>query len=302
MKILVTGGSNGMGKGVALALAARDDPRHEVIILCRSRERGEAAVEEISDITTNPQVSMVQCDLARLDDVRDAIEEIRSRHATLDGVYINAGLGYAAGRVETEDGMDPHFQVNYLSQFMLTLNLLDLLEKSEHGGRVVFNVNQGGKIHWDDLQLETKWGYEAGIMQGMAAKRMFYLRLHRLLAGRAGPTVSCYGFRIPKTVWTHQLNIIPFPMKAMATLMKLFGQFITIEECGEIIAPLFCEPRAESLERSGKLMTSKNEVFVELEDEPSALDRGSQHRLWEISLELCGDEQTARIAERYSSV
>ena len=74
---------------------------------------------------------MVLCDLTKLSDVRKAIEEIHSQHETLDGLFVNAGLGYAAKRVETEDGMDPHFQVNYLSQFMLTLNLLDLLEKSE---------------------------------------------------------------------------------------------------------------------------------------------------------------------------
>ncbi len=301
MKVLVTGGSNGMGKGVALALAQRDDQRHEVIILCRSEQRGEATVEEISNITTNRQISTVLCDLAKLGDVRAAVEEIRGRHDTLDGVYINAGLGYAAGRVETEDGMDPHFQVNYLSQFVLTLNLLDLLEKSDHGGRVVFNVNEGGEILWDDLQMEKKWGYEAGVMQGMAAKRMFYLRLHRLLAERAGAKVSCYGFRIPKTVWTNQLNIIPLPMKAMATLLKLFGQFITIEECGEIISPLFCESRSASSKKSGKLMTWKKGDFVELEEEQAALDQGSQDRLWETSLELSGDEQTARIAESLTS-
>jgi NAD(P)-dependent dehydrogenase (short-subunit alcohol dehydrogenase family) len=62
------------------------------------------------------------------------IKGFHSKHEFLDGIYINAGLGYAPKREVTEDGLDPHFQVNYLSQFMLTLNLLDLLEKSENGG------------------------------------------------------------------------------------------------------------------------------------------------------------------------
>ena len=156
MKVLVTGGTNGMGKGVAKVLAGIDGKIHEVIILSRSKERGEATLNELVDATSNDKISVVLCDLTKLSDVHDAIREICSQHESLDAVFINAGLGYAPERIETEDGMDSHFQVNYLSQFMLTLNLLDLLEKSEHGGRVVFNVTESGEINWDDIQMKNK--------------------------------------------------------------------------------------------------------------------------------------------------
>ena len=112
MKVLITGGTNGMGKGVAQILADIDDQTHEIIILCRSKERGEATIREIESVTKNNKISMVLCDLTKLSDVRTAIKEIHSQHAFLDGIFINAGLGYAPKRVETEDGMDPHFQVN----------------------------------------------------------------------------------------------------------------------------------------------------------------------------------------------
>lgn len=48
MKVLVTGGTNGVGKGVARALAAGGA---EVIILGRSAERGESTVREIHNDT-----------------------------------------------------------------------------------------------------------------------------------------------------------------------------------------------------------------------------------------------------------
>jgi len=120
MKVLVTGGTNGMGKGVAKVLAGIDNQNHEIILLGRSKELGEAAIREIESSTMNKKISFVLCDLTRLRDVRNAISEIQSKHKFLDCIFINAGLGYAAKRVETEDGMDSHFQVNYLSQFMLT--------------------------------------------------------------------------------------------------------------------------------------------------------------------------------------
>ena len=51
-------------------------------------------------------------------------------------------------------------------------------------------------------------------------------------------------------------------MKAMATVMKFFGTFISIEECGKIMAPLFPENQEESLKRSGKFITWKKNSFI----------------------------------------
>lgn len=298
MKVLITGGTNGMGKGVAQILAGIDDQAHEIIILCRSKERGEATVQEIESSTGNNKISMIMCDLTKLSDVRNAIKEIRGHHEFLDGVFINAGLGYAAKRVETEDGMDSHFQVNYLSQFMLVLNLLDLLEKSENGGRIVFNVTETGEIFWDDIQMKNKWNYEDAIHQAMVAKRMFSERMHNLLKERGNLNVSFIGFQIHKTVWTNQINIIPFLMKSMATMMKLFGAFISMEECGKVMAPLFTESREESLKKSGKFITWKNGAFVEMKHDEHAADQKLQERLWIVSLDLCNDEETVQIAEK----
>ena len=146
MRILVTGGTNGMGmgkgKGKALALALAAQDGNEVVVLCRSRERGESLAAELNALPSSSTVSVVACDLTRLADVGAALAEIRTRHTALDGVFVNAGLGYAAERVVTEDGLDSHFQVNYLAHFMLTLGLLELLERSERGARVVFQRHQ----------------------------------------------------------------------------------------------------------------------------------------------------------------
>jgi len=298
MKALVTGGTNGMGKGLAKILAGSDNQTHEIIILCRSKELGEATVKEFEVTTKNKNASYVLCDLTKLSDVRNVINEIHRQHTYLDSIFINAGLGYAAKRVETEDGMDPHFQVNYLSQFMLTLNLLDLLEKSEHGGRVIFNVTEGGEILWDDMQMKKKWDYEKGIRQAMVAKRMFYARLHNLYSKTNGTQLAFYGFQIPKTVWTNQINIIPFVMKNMARIMKFFGTFISIEECGIIMSPLFTEKQEESLKKSGKLITWRKSKFIELDQDEADFDKRMQDKLWQISLDLCKDEKTTQLADK----
>jgi hypothetical protein len=296
MKILITGGTNGMGKGVTKVLAEIDNQVHEIIILCRSKELGEATIRELENSTGNNKISIILCDLAKLTDVRTAIDEIQKNHTFLDCIFINAGLGYASSRVETEDGMDSHFQVNYISQFMLTLNLLNLLENSENGGRVIFNVTRGGEIFWDDIQMKKNWEFENGIHQAMVAKRMFLVKLHDFYKNIEGKKVSFIGFEISKTVWSNQINIIPFFMKTMATIMKFFGTFISIEECGKIMAPLFTENKKESLKRSGKLITWKKNEFLDLNEEKVVLNKETQDRLWKISMELCKDEKTSKIA------
>jgi hypothetical protein len=184
---------------------------------------------------------------------------------------------------------------------MLTLNLLDLLEVSAHGGRVVFNATAFGELDWDDLQLKGRWTFTSGVGLGMVAKHMFYLRLQELYARRGGAQVSCFGFLIPKTVWSNQLNIIPFPMKAMATVMKWFGQFISIDECGAIMAPLFLEGAESSLSKSGRFLTWKRGAFIDAGKNPASPAPADWQRLWNISLDLCGDEQTARCAARLAS-
>ena len=138
---------------------------------------------------------------------------------------------------------------------------------------------------------------EDGIHQSMVAKRMFSERLHNLYKHRQAK-VSFIGFQIDKIVWTNQINIIPFFMKFMASLMKLFGTFISIEECGQIMAPLFTENREESMKRSGKFITWKKGAFVEMPHDDYAADPKLQERLWKVSLDLCNDQETIRIAEQ----
>ncbi|WP_372932661.1 SDR family NAD(P)-dependent oxidoreductase [Mariniphaga sediminis] len=301
MKVLITGGTNGMGKGVAKVLADADNQAHEIVILCRSKELGEALIKELNDETSNNKISIILCDLTKFSDVKRAIIEMYEKHEFLDGIFINAGLGYAAKRIETEDGFDAHFQVNYLSQFMLTLNLLDLLKKSKKGGRVIFNVTRRGEIFWDDMQMEKKWSYERGIHQAMVAKRMLLVKLHRMFREIEDSKISFIGFEISKTVWSNQINIIPGYMRIMVTLMKFFGTFISIEECGRIMKPLFVESQQDSLKRSGTFITWKKNQFMDIKEDLAVLNKEMQDKLWKISLELCADEKTNQIAESFQN-
>jgi len=87
----------------------------------------------------------------------------------------------------------------------------------------------------------------------------------------------------------------------MATIMKFFGTFISIEKCGMIMAPLFTEIREENLKKSGKFVTWKNNEFVGMKEEETAFSQEIQEKLWKISLELCNDETTVKISDSLQS-
>jgi ribosomal protein L31E len=130
---------------------------------------------------------------------------------------------------------------------------------------------------------------------------MFFVKLHDLYKNVKDPKVSFIGFEISKTVWSNQINIIPVSMKIMATIMKYFGTFISIEKCGMIMAPLFTENQEESLKKSGKFVTWKNNEFKGMKEEETVFNQKMQERLWEIGLELCRDEKTTKIANSLQS-
>ena len=90
-RCLVTGANSGIGFETALALA---DLGAEVVLLCRSRERGEAAATRIREQTGNRRVTVEELDVSRLAAVRDG----RGATRAAAGRRARAQRGRAAGR------------------------------------------------------------------------------------------------------------------------------------------------------------------------------------------------------------
>ena len=153
--VLITGGTSGIGRAAATALAAMGA---EVVVTGRSEERGEAAVEEIRGTSGNERVSLVLADLAVQAEVRELAEEFRGRHERLDVLVNNAGL-IQSRRTETPDGLELTLAVNHLAPFLLTNLLLDLLKKSAPSRVITVSseARRGASINFDDLQSARRY-------------------------------------------------------------------------------------------------------------------------------------------------
>ncbi len=122
--VLITGGTSGIGKAAATALAAMGA---EVVVTGRSRERGETAVEEIRRGSGNEGVSHLFADLSVQAEVRRLAEEFGRSHDRLDVLVNNAGV-ILSRRTETPDGIETTLAINHLAPFLLTNLLLEMLK------------------------------------------------------------------------------------------------------------------------------------------------------------------------------
>ena len=147
---LITGATSGIGKATAMGLA---NMGASVVMVGRDRGRGEAALTEIKEKSTNASVDLMLADLSSQQEIRRLADEFKEAYPRLDVLINNAGL-FRSKRITTADGLEMTFAVNHLAYFLLTKLLLDVL-KASASSRIV-NVSSGdhsnGTIDFDDLQ------------------------------------------------------------------------------------------------------------------------------------------------------
>jgi retinol dehydrogenase 12 len=203
---VVTGANTGIGKVVARKLAERGA---SVTIACRSREKGRAAVDEIT-AATNGNVDLVPLDLADLDSVRTCAAELLARDTPLYGLVNNAGL---VTRGTSKQGFELIFGVNHLGHFLLTNQLLPRITQAPHS--LIINVAssshfQAKRIDWDALHRSTKT--LVGLREYEVSKLANVLFTQELAKKLAGTTTTTYAV-CPGTVASEVWRRIPQPFR-----------------------------------------------------------------------------------------
>ncbi len=182
----ITGGNSGIGLEAAKMLAAAGG---DIIIGCRNTDKGAAALTDLGAIAKGAY-SQVQLDLASLDSVRRATEDVKSRTGKLDGLINNAGI-MQTPQQQTADGFEMQLGTNHLGHFLLGGLLFDLVAAAK--GRVVVVsslAHKYGVIHFDDLMLVKNYDPTKAYTQSKLANLMFALELDRRLKAVSSP-VSC---------------------------------------------------------------------------------------------------------------
>ena len=126
---IVTGGSAGIGRAMAEAIAAAG---LTVGIVARDAGRGEEARSAIAAASGNERVELFIGDLSDLASVRRLATTLAEAHPAID-VLVHCAAVYTAHRAVTADGLETMFATNVAGPFLLTDLLLDQLRAGRRG-------------------------------------------------------------------------------------------------------------------------------------------------------------------------
>ncbi|XP_028162840.1 WW domain-containing oxidoreductase-like isoform X2 [Ostrinia furnacalis] len=143
---LITGANSGVGLEMTRCMSARNC---SVLMACRNAY----AANVVRNSSDKPHLlHFYETNLASLKSVKKTSDEILSRNQNIDIVILNAGV-FGLPWTLTDDGLETTFQVNYLSQYYLLMNIEKILAPN---ARVVFVSSESHRnIKWSMENILT---------------------------------------------------------------------------------------------------------------------------------------------------
>jgi NAD(P)-dependent dehydrogenase (short-subunit alcohol dehydrogenase family) len=164
--VVVTGGTDGIGRGLAESRLRRGDT---VVIVGRDRDKGAAFLAHARESGVADRASFIRADLSLLAENRRVLAMVLDAFPVIDALVFCA-RHYRSDRAETVEGIEETFAHFYLSRHLLGHGLAPALIRSERP--VVVNVAGPGAgldlVRWDDLQFRS--GYHGGAALGQGGK------------------------------------------------------------------------------------------------------------------------------------
>ena len=211
-QILITGANTGIGRATAYDLARRGAT---VTIACRSRERGQEAVDQLRAETKNPLIELLPLDLGAFGSVRLAAETLLKKERPLHILINNAGV--AGHRGQTDDGFEIQFGVNHLGHFLLTALLWKRLVASAPARVVTVSSKahyDAKEIRWDRLTEPTRT--RMGLKEYQVSKLANVLFSAELARRSPHPEVRTYSLH-PGVVASDIWRRVPWPIRPLMT-------------------------------------------------------------------------------------
>jgi NAD(P)-dependent dehydrogenase (short-subunit alcohol dehydrogenase family) len=267
---LVTGANSGIGKATALGLAKRGAT---VVMVCRNRDRGEAARADIVKQSGSTTVDLYIADLASQSVIRQLADVVKVAYPRLHVLINNAGLNLSR-RTLTVDGVETTFAVNHLAPFLLSQLLFDAL-KAAAPARII-NITSGllQPIAFDDLRRNKPYRALEVYAQSKMANVLFTYALAQRIEG-SGVTVNCV---TPGLVRTNLGRDLRGLFRLFLSVMRPFMQ--TPEQAADALLYLASSPDLDGV--SGKCFAGKKETARS----SAAYDVAAAEQLWHISEQL----------------
>ena len=277
-RAIVTGANSGLG-----LITARELARHgaAVVLACRDRARGEAALADVLASAPGADVALAQLDVGSLDSIRALAAAEPER--PLDLLVNNAGV-MASPRRETVDGFELQLGTNHLGHFALTGLLLPRLQRAA-APRVVTvasSAHRMGRIDFDDLMGRRRYRRWGAYGQSKLANLLFMLELDRRARTAGSPLKSVAAH--PGYAATNLQSAAPplLDRLVMGVLNRVVAQSAEQGALPLLYAATFPDlPGAAYVGPAGRREARGDPQLVSMSER--AQDPETARRLWEVS-------------------
>lgn len=274
---LVTGGTAGIGRAVAVRLARGGD---RVLFTGRDSARGAEVVEALHRVGPDANHMFLPADLSLLANTAQLADAVAQQTNRVDAVVFCAGV-LSLVPEWTSEGWERSFVLNYLTRYLLARRLLPALRRAPYG-RLVLVANAGKYRDCLDLEdLQHRRG-KAGI--AVAGRTQFANDLLAVeLASRLRGTqveVTCVYPGVVATDVFRNARGLPWIMRASAQLVQ---RLVAIPPDAAAHTPAVLAQDPEAVATGGRFYGPGMKV----RDIPArALRPGRRDALWEASEDL----------------
>lgn len=282
---IVTGANNGIGFESAKEFARKGA---EVILACRSVEKGESAAAAIHAEIANAKLKPMVLELSSLKSVRAFADEFNAAYSRLDVLLNNAGI-MMVPYSKTEDGFERQLGVNHLGHFALTGLLIDILLKTPNA-RVVnvsSNAHRFGELDFDDLMFDNEEAYTPMKAYGNSklSNLLFTYEMQRRLDEKNADVIAVAAH--PGISTTNLANHLA-PALVMKLVMPLFGWMMQNAAMGtlpsiraavdpDVVGGQYYGPDGKNERKGYPVVVPSNEA---------SHNEADARKLWEVSEQL----------------
>jgi NAD(P)-dependent dehydrogenase (short-subunit alcohol dehydrogenase family) len=279
--VIITGANSGIGKAASIQLAQIGA---NVVMMCRNKERGEQAMQDVKSVVNSDQVELILVDMSSQESVRKAAKAFLSRHKRLDVIIHNAANfdHRQVKPVMTADGLENVFATNHVNIVLMTQLLLETL-KASAPSRIITVASKGLitypflDVDFNNLAGEKKFSMQHAYYQAKQAQVMYTFDLAERLKG-TGVTVNCVrvgNVAVPDT----RLDHLPKWLLKIYHAKRKFA--LTPEKMAETYTWLAADPALNDV--TGGYWDAPN---TPVKANKNAYNHETQKRLWEVTSEL----------------